>query len=157
MALTLSRNYLWNEIFEICFETLCFELIGHLSHQKINSPKMLCKTMSQNPWSLTFHILETIWLDPSSPFEGYKLIHIQAFRGILIEREDTLEKFYFILSLHLFVLESMNLFCSTPKLFISWEKETQLLLLLVSLALQRIEVVKAQDWSLSPMYFCWLH
>ena len=99
--------------------------------------------MSWDPWFLTFHILETLWLDPSSPFEGYKLSHIQAFRGIIIESEDTLEKFYFILSLHPFVIESMNFFCSTPKLFLSWEEETQLLLLLVNLPLQRIEVVKA--------------
>jgi len=90
--------------------------------------------MSRDPWSLTFHLLETLWLDPSSPFEGYKLSHIQAFRGIIIESKDTLNKFYFM------NLESMNFFCSTPKLFLSWEEETQLLLLLVSLPF-------AEDWS----------
>ena len=41
--------------------------------------------MSQDPWSLTFHILETLWLDPSVPFEGYKLSHIQALRDSTIQ------------------------------------------------------------------------
>ena len=38
--------------------------------------------MSRDPWSLTFHILEMLLFDPSIPFGGYKLSHIQALKTI---------------------------------------------------------------------------
>ena len=35
-------------------------------------------SMSQDPWSLTFHTLEILRIDPLVSFEGYKLSHIKA-------------------------------------------------------------------------------
>jgi len=106
--------------------------------------------ISHDPWSLTFHLLEMLWLDLSIPFGGYKSSHIQSLRGIHhIESKDTLEKFHLKLSLHPFVLESLNFLCSVPKIFLSWDGELHWLLLLVSLPLWRIEVVEAQLEGLS--------
>jgi hypothetical protein len=59
---------------------------------------------------LTFHILEKFQLGLSVPFEGHKLGHIQTMEeeNSTFERKYTLEKFYFTLSLHPFILESLN-------------------------------------------------
>ena len=68
---------------------------------------------SRDPWSLTFHILETFWLDPSVPFEGYKwdkskLWKRERIRIQLWEKSYSGEIIHFILSLHPFVLLSLN-------------------------------------------------
>ena len=103
-------------------------------------------SMSRDLWSLIFHILEMLWLNPSIPFGGYKLSHIQALKTF--NTIEDWEKRYSgeispQLSMHPFVLEILNLLCSTPKLFLSCDGEPHWLLH-VSLPLWRIEVVEAQ-------------
>ena len=83
-------------------------------------------------------------------FGGYKLSYIQALddQKFNIERKDTLEKFHFILSLHPFVLESINFLCSSPNLFLLCDGKPHWLVYM-SLPLQRNEVVEAQLEGLS--------
>jgi hypothetical protein len=96
-----------------------------------------------------------LWLNPWIRFGGYKLSHIQALNNgkFNIGRKDTLEKFHFMLSLQLFVLECMNFLCSTPKLFLVCDEEPHWLLHVI-LSLRRIEVVEGKS---KDLFFLFLY
>ena len=99
----------------------------------------------RDPWSLTFYILETFQLGSSMPFEGYKLSHIQAMEEKIIqllERKDTLEKFHFTLSLHPFILKSLNTLFN-PQALLSL-MDNLIVSFIWACLLWRIQVVEAQ-------------
>ena len=126
--------------------------------------------MSRDPWSLTFHILETLCINPSIPFEGYKLRHIQALRSDSTHWEQRYSR---EISLH---IESASLCLWKFELLVFKPQTLPILWWITSLnPTYKISFVK--DWSgggpyggtyflvsdmchyiiCSPLYLCWLH